>query len=184
MKKLLLLAFAVTIILSAAACSNPEKNNAKPTPSPKTEATPEPEKLLSRDVTFYYPDEAAMYLIPEVKKVKSDDSEFLASVVKAVIQGPKDDSLNPSVSGNVRVLSVKNKDGICTIDLSSEFSENNTGGSTKESMAIYSIVNTLCGIDGIDKVKINIEGDENPDFGGHFSLDEPFEPDWTMVNNN
>ena len=58
----------------------------------------------------------------------------------------------------------------------------NTGGTTKETMALYSIVNTLCGIDGIEKVKINIDGNENPDFGGHFDLSEPLEADLSLIN--
>ncbi len=150
---------------------------------PQTPETPpkQEEKMITQEVSFYYPDDAVMYLCPETILVNTRETEFLEAIVQTIINGPVDPELNPSISGQVNVLSATLKDKICTVDLSEEFREHNTGGSTKETMAVYSIVNTLCGIDGIEKVKINIEGNESPDFGGHFDLSEPLPPDFSIV---
>lgn len=182
MKKFLLLILSLAIIFTGSACSKPSENGGEVQQNkPTTTAPPEPEKIISQEVTFYFPDDAVMYLVPDVMTVDAYESEFLEGIVQTIIKGPSGEDLKPSITGDVEVLSVTVDDGICTVDLSSEFAEYNTGGTTRETMAIYSIVNTLCGLDNIDKVKINIEGDENADFGGHFSLNEPFEPDLSMI---
>ncbi len=170
MKKAIILLTVICLFVSFSGCVKPEVPSSEPE-----------QEVLSQDVTFYFPDEAVMYLCPEIIKVNADKDIFLETVVASIINGPVSEDLNPSVFGDVDVLSVKSENGLCTVDLSSEFAEYNTGGTTKEVMAIYSIVNTLCAIDGVEKVKINIEGEENPEFGGHFSLDEPFEADMTIV---
>lgn len=180
MKKVLFLVISLIFIFNASACEKPSETPS-PTPPPKTGATQEPNEVISQDVAFYFPDEAVMYLVPEVINVNVRESEFLEAIVQTVIKGPVSEDLNPAISGDVQVLSAETKDGICTVDLSSEFTKHNTGGSTKETMALYSIVNTLCGLDRVDKVKINIDGNENPDFGGHYSLDEPLEADMSLV---
>ncbi len=183
MKKVLVLVLSLLLIVSATAC-NSLGDNTVTTPPPKTGETaknPKDDKIISRDVKFYFPDEAVMYLVPVEMNVNALESIFIESIVQTIIKGPVREDLNPAVSGDVDILSVTFKDGLCTIDLSSEFKTHNTGGSTKETMAIYSIVNTLCSLEEINRVKINIEGNENPDFGGHYSLDEPFEADMTLV---
>ncbi len=168
MKKISILMLSCMIILTFFACSKHK--------APSNSGT-----NYSQDVTFYFPDEAVMYLCPETRKVTAAEHIFMQSVVDAIIKGPATDGLKPSISGDVKILSISTGDGIFTLDLSSEFRDANTGGTTKEVMAIYSIVNTLCSIDGIEKVKINIDGDETPEFGGHFSLDEALEPDFSLV---
>ena len=127
-------------------------------------------------VTLYFPDKDVMNLEKEVREIHIRGS-IEKSILSELMKGPESGELNPSLSGNITVISVATKDGLCTIDFSSEFREHNTGGSTKEYMAIMSIVKSLCEVEGIERVKINIEGEENPQFGGHFTLDEPFSPD-------
>ena len=170
MKKAIILLIVICLFVSISGCTD----SSAPMSVEETET-------VSQDVTFYFPDEAVMYLCPETIKVNADKDIFLETVVASIINGPASEDLNPSVFGDVDVLSVESENGLCTVDLSSEFREFNTGGTTKEVMAIYSIVNTLCALDGIEKVKINIEGEENPEFGGHFSLDEPLEFDITLM---
>ncbi len=186
MKKILIAILSLVTVFTIAACENPEKpiEEDSPTPPPKTAdvaQTPKPEKVISESVDFYFPDEALMYLIPENRTVNVLEGIFLESVVQSIIAGPTNEDLIPAIDGDVEVLSVTLNNGICTVDLSSEFAENNTGGSAKESMAVYSIVNTLCGMDGVDKVKINIEGNDNADFG-QFSLVEPLEMNTSILN--
>ena len=178
MKKILLVLVSVMMVISFSACQKSGEINKPQIPETSGE---QEEKMINQEVSFYYPDDAVMYLCPETILVSTRESEFLEAIVGTLINGPVDEKLNPSISGEVKVLSATVKDKICTVDLSKEFAQHNTGGSTKETMAVYSIVNTLCGLDGIEKVKINIDGNENPDFGGHFDLSEPLEPDFSIV---
>ena len=128
------------------------------------------------EVALYFPDKDVMKLEKEVREIHIRGS-IEKSILSELMKGPESEELSPSLYGNITVISVATKDGLCTIDFSSELREHNTGGSTKEYMAIMSIVKSLCEVEGIERVKINIEGEENPQFGGHFTLDEPFSPD-------
>ncbi len=183
MKKVLVLFLSLLLLLTATACENSKE--ASPVQPPKTEEgskSPKDDEIISADVKFYFPDDAVMYLVPKEMNVNALESIFVETIVQTLVKGPIDENLAPAIHGEVEVLSAKVKNGLCTLDLSSEFKEFNTGGSSKETMAIYSIVNTLCSLDNIDRVKINIEGNENPDFGGHYSLDQPFEADMSLVS--
>lgn len=176
---------AAVFALSLASCGN--NKNASSSSQKKTEvsskndtASNKAAKETPKTVTLYFSDENVMYLCPESRTIKTDDENLCKAVAQEVIKGPKSRGLLKTVSGDVKVLSAKTKDNVCTIDLSEEFSAYNVGGSTKETMAVYSIVSSLCALDGIDSVKINIDGNQNPDFGGHFSLDAPLTPEESL----
>lgn len=130
------------------------------------------------EVKLYFPDEN-MDLGIETRVV--DGENIAATVVEEIVKGPLQSGLTASVTGDVRVLSAEIAQGVCTVDLSGEFRTYNTGGTMTESIAIYSIVNSLCSLDGVDKVKINIEGETEAEFGGHFYLGDKFEFEVKMV---
>ena len=183
MKKFFYILLTVIIALGAFTSCSSKKTDTKNTKPEKTETnvsednTPE-----SEEITLYFPDSAALYLHPEKRTITSeDDKEIEKIIVSELIAGPEDKELKPSILGSVKVLSAKTQNGVCTVDLSAEFAQSNVGGSAKECMAIYSIVNSLCLLDSIDTVKINIEGNETPDFGGHFDLSEPLTPDTELI---
>lgn len=50
------------------------------------------------------------------------------------------------------------------MDFSKEFIENHQGGEEKEKATVYSIVNTLCELTEVNKIKILINGEENKSF--------------------
>lgn len=138
-------------------------------------------EIIEKEVTLYFPDENIMDLHGEKRLLKSDN--IPKSVVEAVISGPKSEDLIPALTSDVKVISASVSDGTktCVVDLSKEFALNNTGGSAIETFAIYSIVNSLCQLPEISNVKINIEGNNNAAFGGHYDISVPIEPDMTIV---
>ncbi len=131
------------------------------------------------NVKLYFLDENMNYAV-EMREIKAEN-EWKAAV-EALLEGPTVSNLTSAIEGDVKVLSAEIVSGICVVDLSKEFEIHNTGGTLKESLAIYSIVNTLCAL-GADGVRISIEGNEEVDFGGHFYLGENFyfEPNMVRV---
>lgn len=131
--------------------------------------------------------ETKVYFVSEDFELAAETREVLADgrekyIAQEVIKGPNDEKLSKPIDGNVEVLSAKtDSDGVCTIDLSKEFAEENTGGTLRESLAIYALVNSLCEVDYIKEVKINIEGNEEFEFGGHFDFSDTFEYDYDMI---
>ena len=77
------------------------------------------------------------------------------------------------VDGENLVNSVVVEDGICTVDFKYDFVVLNTGGTTRESFAIASIVNSLCSLPDVDGVEILIDGNKNAEFG-HTMLESEY----------
>ncbi len=197
MKKLLVIFLTLMLALCASSCKKEEEsslispssqsqeqsksdakdnkdtnNNDKSSKAPKTE---------KRNLLLYFTDSAAQYLRCEERNLSSDDDAVEWAIVYELIKGPKSENLSPSVQGEVGILSIETKKGLCTIDLTKEFVEANTGGSAKENIAIYALVNSLCELQTIDKVKINIEGNTQAEFG-EMLLDTPLEPNNDLVD--
>ncbi len=169
MKKLLV--FALVIALGfVTACQN--KN---------TDTTYNPPKEVenhTEEITLYYASTDAAYLVTEVMEVPSDKAEDPSYVLGKLLDGPSEDGLVNAITKGTNINSVKTEDGLCTVDLSAEFIEKS--GTANERMAIYSVVNTLCGLDGVDKVQFLIDGKKIMIFGSYI-FDEPFEADKSIV---
>ena len=192
MKKFILLLTAICLSFMLVSCVNtkisdniPEKPDATDTQTeneadvPETDVVPEPQKVT---LTLYFPDNDALYLHPELREVDVEDEQLLANIVlEELFKGPTYENLSPALDGEDMILSVKVEDGLCTVDFTEDFKLLNSGGTTRETFAIGSIVNSLCELDGIEQVKINIGGNERSEFGGHFTLDAPFLPQTDLV---
>ena len=124
-------------------------------------------------VTLYFADDQAMYMVPEVREltVPKDASreEIIASVVGLLIEGPEQEGLFPTLPKGTKVRSVEIEGDTVTVDFSEELS--GAHGATGEAMALNSLVNTLTEFDYIEKVFFTIEGEVRP--LEHFVPNEP-----------
>ena len=133
------------------------------------------------DVTLYFSDLNAEYLVPEIRRVKVRRGEALEKlVVQELIAGPKTNQAGRTVPQETKIRSIEIKDNVCFVNLSSEFVSKNMVGSTAERLIIYSIVNSLTELSGIDKVQFLIEG-EKRDVYKHMFFNEPFSRDVSMI---
>lgn len=80
-------------------------------------------------------------------------------VVEEIIAGPSGqvDGLYPTVNPDTKIISVTTKDGICYVNLDSNFLTVVNGVSTE--VAIYSIVNSLVELSNVNKVQILVNGE-------------------------
>ncbi len=81
-----------------------------------------------------------------------------------LIEGPKNEGLEKVIPDGTKINKIEIKNGIVNIDVSKEFVENHKGGAEAESRTIYSIVNTLTGLNEVEAVKILIDGDNEAGF--------------------
>ena len=134
-------------------------------------------------LTLFFPDNDALYLHKEERTLEVPKGEFLAPIVlEELFNGPVSENLSPCLDGKDLVNSVTVEDGVCTVDFKQDFAILNSGGSARETFVIGSIVNSLCSLEGIDSVKINIGGNDNAAFGGHFTLEAPFSPQTDLIS--
>lgn len=140
----------------------------------------------TRSVNLYFTSssETEFYLEKETREIPLSD-EFYKSVLEELIKGPKNSELYPTLPSDVEVNSVDVSSGTATADFSKEIITNFEEiphSSTTETLAIFSIVNTLTEFEEIEKVKIIIEGKDNgeidglyiEDFWGHMGIYEEF----------
>lgn len=136
-----------------------------------------------KSVTLYFSDMQAEYLVPEVRKIKLNDGEKVEKVISVIFEelkkGPASDEMSAVIPENARLLSVNVKDGLCTLDFSKEFVDNNMG-SAGEMLTLYSIVNSMTEIPEVKKVQFLIEGKVREVYL-HSSLDMPYEREQSII---
>lgn len=86
-------------------------------------------------------------------------------VMDKLIEGPLASGAYPTINPNTLVNVVTTRDGVCYVDLSKEFLNKTTN--VTDDVMIYSIVNSLTNLTGINKVQILIDG------AGDLALLEP-----------
>ncbi len=118
---------------------------------------------LPRTITIYLVAETAdSYYLQEVPRKVPEGSALETTAMEELVRGPDPGSdLKPAIPSSVRILGIEVREGTCFLNLSSEII---TDAGTlepcaaREKMAVGSIANTLTSIEGIDEVKLEIEG--------------------------
>ena len=132
-------------------------------------------------VKLYFTNDDNSKLLAEIRYIKlekkSNNSESRAAeILQQLIKGPGEGTgLKATIPEGTKVHSpIKIEGKVATVDLSKEFVENHPGGKEAEKMTIYSIVNSLTQVKGIEKVQFTIEGAKKDRFKGNFKFDTPF----------
>ncbi len=108
-----------------------------------------------KEVLLYFKNSEKDGFGAEIRKLEISTEESLEkAVVEALLKGPKSDKLKQCVFGEL--ISVDTKDGVCFVNLAFSFVEKNSGEGAFA--AVYSIVNSLTELPGIDGVQILVDG--------------------------
>ncbi len=141
----------------------------------------ETDDIESDHFTLYYVSDKGNSLV----KVESDfyytsNTALESLVLEHLAEDPQKKGARAAIAPGVRVLDVSVSDGICYVDLDQNFLSQTTGISTQA--AVYAIVDSLTELNGIDKVQILINNeDESVVEGERFS--GLYEPDYSLVKN-
>lgn len=104
-------------------------------------------------------------------------------VVDSLIEGPDMrmvmSGICPTINPTTKNLNVTVKDGVCYVNLSSDFLSKTTNVS--DEIVIYSIVNSLTNLANANKVQLMIDGETEVSFGGVY-LSAPFESDYGLLS--
>ncbi len=128
-------------------------------------------------VSLYFNQKDTNKLIPEARRVDVKDlvKDPYNTLMKLLIEGPKNEGLEKVIPEGTKVNKIELKNGIIYLDLTKEFIDNHPGGAEAESRTVYSIVNTLTGLNEVEAVKINIDGYEEEGFKDNLiNFKEPF----------
>ena len=150
-----------------------------------------------RTVTLYFTslEDNQAYLVKETREVKNPGKNIYKTIIEELIKGPVSQDLYPTIPPDSVVNSVKLSNGLATVDFDLRIITNYEDiphSSTTETMAIYSIVNTLTEFEEIEMVKITIEGKDSgevdgvyiEDFWGHIGIYENFYRNTEIIKDN
>ena len=85
----------------------------------------------------------------------------------------------------IDILSVDVYNDIAYVDLSAHFKEVCAGLSKKsEMLLVYSIVNTITAMDGINRVQFTVEGKQTDKLAGYLCLSDPFLRNFGIIKNS
>jgi hypothetical protein len=132
-------------------------------------------------VRLYFANEDNTKLKLEIRYVDNPDakknlSNLASIVIRELIKGPSDEkTFKRTVPEEAKLNSPVSISGkVATVDMSKEFKTKHPGGKDAEKMTIYSIVNSLTELEGIEKVIFKIDGKSQKEFMGNFKFDGVF----------
>ncbi len=106
-----------------------------------------------------------------VFQLTEEDDPTLA-VLEALLEGPQDEGLAAILPEGLEVRSVRVENGVCYADLSAVLLESVPDSREEQELVVYSIVNTLCSLDTVDGVELQVEGEALESYG-QLELDGP-----------
>ena len=131
------------------------------------------ESDYERQLTLYFPDTSLTFLHMELHTLTIGQSKSLcAYVLDELCRGPQSSGLARSVPEGTEVLSVKQTGDVCTVDLSYEFYTNKPDTVAGERLAVYSVVNSVCSVNGVKAVQILVDGAKLESYG-HLDISSP-----------
>jgi germination protein M len=108
-------------------------------------------------VSLFFPTTDNSALKMEEREIRVVDGAILKASVLALAEGPKTAGLRNPIPEGTKLLGISIKDKVAVVDFSEEFLHT-TG--LEEITSRLSVVNTLTQIEGIEKVRLHIDGEE------------------------
>lgn len=94
-------------------------------------------------------------------------------VVEQLIAGPSEEGFFATIPKDTKVMSITTKDGVCYVNLDTAFT--GQGYDVLGAVTIYSIVNSLTEISGINSVQILVNGETSITYKDNISLETIFQ---------
>lgn len=120
----------------------------------------------SKKIILYFADKNLDCLITESRTIKITDTNPIEQyIVNELIKGTTLTDAKNIISQDTELISAQTTDNVCFVNFKSGFVEKNSGNEKTEKLIIYSIVNSLCEIDGVNSVQFLIDGKKIEAFG-------------------
>lgn len=132
-------------------------------------------------ITLYFSGSEGDMLIPEEREVEKKGEPEETIVVRELIKGPSQQGLFKTIPEGTSLLSLTVSDGIANVNFSKEIQTKHWGGSAGESMTVYSVVNSLDLVEGINKVQFLVEGNKVESLLGHIDTSKPLSPNKDLI---
>lgn len=127
------------------------------------------------DLKLYFANESGDLLVEENRRnvVYNSNISLEKLVLEKLVEGPLTEGAYPTINPTTKVLSVTVKDGICYVNLSSDFLSQPYSVTSR--VTIYSITNSLVELSNVNKVQISIDGENNISYRENVNLNNVLE---------
>ncbi len=126
------------------------------------------------ELTLYFADETGGKLVQEKREVvHSINTSLEQLIVEQLIAGPGQAGHYPTLPADLKILNLTVNDSVCYINFDSTFL--NMKLESNEYVPIYSIVDSLCEVTTVTKVRILVNGSQDVMFKDVISLNTAFE---------
>lgn len=137
----------------------------------------------SHNIIVYFPRLPDMKFVSEEIKLDNNISneEKILLIINRLIEGADKANLIDVIPSGSKLNNIYINGNTAYVDFSKEFVENHPGGSLGEYNTIYSIVNSITEIDGIEQVNFLIDGKKQAAYKGHSQFDMPISRDESLI---
>jgi hypothetical protein len=140
-------------------------------------------RLVSRTFTLYFVNETLEALVPaQFASSTVDMDQIERYIVALLIDGPNHDELVSVIPSETRILDITSEEYTCYVNLSSDFANRFTGGTSTARLMVYSIVNTLTrNLSHVRRVQFLIDAERVDQFHGMTDFHQAFEWNETLI---
>lgn len=133
-------------------------------------------EVPTEELKLYVVDAEMLHLIPVEISIKQSSADKQArSVIAALIRGHDDNPKIRRLIPDIRnCMSVSLRDSTAYVNITDKMIRNHPEGRDLERLTVYSIVNSLTSIDGIDNVRFTINGSVRKNFMGYMDMRQNF----------
>ncbi len=138
------------------------------------------EESIEYELTLYFANAAGNRLVRENREVSLQNNlQTCRQVIDELMKGPESDSLQRTIPESAELIGISVLNGVCYVNFDNGFLGSNYD--VTEEAVIYSIVNSLIELPGINLVKISVDSNSNLTYRSQLSLNTYFEKNSDMV---
>lgn len=132
-----------------------------------------PDKIQQETVVLYFANKENK-LVAEERNIEFKQNKSMElHIVEELIAGPIQNNTLKTIPLETKIRNIKTEDSICYIDLSSDFINKMPPDQQQQTLAIYSIVNSLTNLDAINKVQFLIDGEKTTLLNQPIDISQP-----------
>lgn len=139
-----------------------------------------------KTISLYYPNYNEGLLVSIQKKVILDESSKESIIKKVLLKlnniDEKNGVFSPFYNG-LKMSFVKVYKDICYINIDKSYKSCGLGGSQTEALTIYSVVNSITSVKGVNRVIFTVDGRFEREFLGHIDMMTVFKFDKDFCKN-
>ena len=131
-------------------------------------------------LTLYFSNKKGDQLVPETREVHYSSNISLEKLImEQLMEGPKESGLQATIPTGTKLITITVVDKVCYVNLDELFLNQNK--EISEQVVLYSIVDSLAELPGVDKVQLSINGDTSGKCRYTYDLATMYEADLSMV---